>query len=173
MKRVYFIKPVGMQGPVKIGTSIRPAGRCSSLAAWSPFPLEVVAEIEGDELLEARFHRMFVASHERLEWFTWTPELQAVIDAIAAGSFNLCALPEYAGRLATLQANGGALTELDEAYAAALREHYSKEHRHRWDFRGRVVAMHQFRGLKDESIKRKLLADLTAYDLAPAQADAA
>lgn len=34
---VYFIKPIGMDGPIKIGCSDKPARRLITLAAWSPF----------------------------------------------------------------------------------------------------------------------------------------
>lgn len=89
MKRVYFIKPIGMEGPIKIGCSLWPDYRAHQLDTWSPFPLEVVAQIEGGEPLEMRFHNTFRASHVRKEWFAWTAELQAAIDAINAGTFDI------------------------------------------------------------------------------------
>ena len=45
---VYFIKPVGMEGPIKIGCSIMPTERLEGLAVWSPFPLEIVAAIQAE-----------------------------------------------------------------------------------------------------------------------------
>lgn len=93
MKRVYFIKPIGMDGPIKIGFSIMPTKRRDNLAAWSPFALEIVAEIDGDRLLEWRFHAKFFESHQRNEWFAATPELLADIKAINAGTFDIDALP--------------------------------------------------------------------------------
>jgi hypothetical protein len=92
-RRVYFIRPIGMQGPVKIGCSQSPDQRRCTLAAWSPFPLEVVAEIAGGERLERSFHALFAEQHERREWFRWSPELQAVMDAINAGTFDVATLP--------------------------------------------------------------------------------
>lgn len=84
---VYFIRPVGMLGPVKIGCSGVPHYRLKALAAWSPFPLEVAAKIEyGDQTLERRLHGIFAASHSHKEWFRETPELTALIDRLAAGS---------------------------------------------------------------------------------------
>lgn len=94
MRRVYFIKPIGMAGPVKIGCSSSPDNRRRSLATWSPFPLEIVAEIEGDIKLEQRFHTRFLGSYKSHEWFDWSPELQAVIDAVAAGTFDIATLPK-------------------------------------------------------------------------------
>lgn len=96
MRRVYFIKPVGMIGPVKIGCSKSPDNRLSCLATWSPFALEIVASVEGDFLLERRFHAAFLHLHERREWFRWAPDLQLVIDQVARGEFDCAALPEPA-----------------------------------------------------------------------------
>lgn len=92
-QRIYFIKPVGMEGPIKIGTSCSPEKRRSALANWSPFPLEIIAEIRGDNVMERRFHARFMHCHERREWFTATPELLATIEAINAGTFDQGSLP--------------------------------------------------------------------------------
>lgn len=94
MKRVYFIKPIGMDGPIKIGCSRVPAKRKSALETWSPFPLEIVAEIEGDFTLERRFHALFRDCHERQEWFSCSPELLQCITEINAGTFDTATLPE-------------------------------------------------------------------------------
>lgn len=94
MKRVYFIKPIGMAGPVKIGFSVSPDGRRESLRYWSPFPLEIVAEVEGCGRVERQFHAIFADSHIGHEWFNWSPAMQAVIDAIAGGTFDIATLPD-------------------------------------------------------------------------------
>lgn len=93
-RRVYFIRPIGMEGPIKIGCSHSPDGRRSTLETWSPFPLEIVAEIEGGEKLERRFHCRFFDQHQSREWFRWSPELAETIDAINAGTFSIASLPE-------------------------------------------------------------------------------
>lgn len=93
MSVVYFIKPIGMEGPVKIGCSYSPDGRRETLEYWSPFALEIVAEIEGDFELERRFHAQFIDNYLRHEWFGWSRPLQATIDAIRNGSFDIAALP--------------------------------------------------------------------------------
>lgn len=93
MKRVYFIRPIGMVGPVKIGVSKSPDGRRKTLETWAPFPLEIVAEIEGDGVLERRFHARFRDSYVRHEWFNWTPELGQVIMSINDGTFDDSILP--------------------------------------------------------------------------------
>lgn len=93
-RRVYFIKPVGMDGPVKIGCSKSPTGRRDTLQTWAPFPLEIIAEIEGGFDLERRFHSLFADSYLRREWFDWTPEMGGVIADIVAGVFDIASLPE-------------------------------------------------------------------------------
>lgn len=92
--RVYFIKPVGMDGPIKIGCSISPESRKSALDTWSPFALEILAEIDGSQWLERRFHAAFIHLHQRREWFDPAPELLATIEQIKAGTFDTDSLPE-------------------------------------------------------------------------------
>lgn len=93
MRRVYFIKPVGMDGPIKIGCSQSPTLRKEGLETWSPFPLEIIAEIEGGFALERRFHARHAASHKGHEWFHVTLELLLDIRAIQEGRFDIEALP--------------------------------------------------------------------------------
>lgn len=93
MRRVYFIRPIGMQGPVKIGCSKSPDGRRKTLENWSPFALEIIAEIDGNELLERQFHARFRHLHERREWFRWSPEIDEVVAQIRNGSFDAGTLP--------------------------------------------------------------------------------
>lgn len=82
-----------MQGPIKIGCSVAPDGRRASLECWSPFPLELLAEIAGTEKLERRFHGKFIQQHIGHEWFSWSPELQETVEAVAAGTFDIETLP--------------------------------------------------------------------------------
>lgn len=93
MKRVYFIKPIGMAGPIKIGTSNSPTHRAQDLATWSPFPLEVVATVEGGVPMERRFHAAFQSLHKGREWFEASAELVAAINHINAGIFDFDTLP--------------------------------------------------------------------------------
>lgn len=93
MSHVYFIKPIGMDGPIKIGCSVSPDNRIETLATWSPFPLEVITSLDGDRALERRFHAAFMEHHLGHEWFTAAPEIIAAIDAISAGRFDVDTLP--------------------------------------------------------------------------------
>jgi hypothetical protein len=94
MSRVYFIKPIGMDGPIKVGCSFSPDTRRRTLDTWSPFALEIIAEIDGDFDLERRFHALLREWHQRREWFDGTPEVWSVINAVKAGTFDVTTLPE-------------------------------------------------------------------------------
>lgn len=86
MKRfVYFLKPIGMDGPIKIGCSITPVGRLLAIAAWSPFPLEIAATIPGGLSLEKNIHECFADLHLHREWFKADPKLVDAVALLAAG----------------------------------------------------------------------------------------
>jgi len=93
MSVVYFVRPIGELGPVKIGWTTLIHDRMSALNCWSPVQLEIAATIPGGLILERRFHAKFLASRDHGEWFAWTPELGETIDAILAGSFDTDTLP--------------------------------------------------------------------------------
>jgi T5orf172 domain len=101
---VYFIRPIGMLGPIKIGHSKMCATRLMALSAYSPFPLEIAAKISGGEALEARFHTKFRHLHSHAEWFVPGDDLLEAIKQIQAGDFPISSLPlgavlnKYAGR---------------------------------------------------------------------------
>jgi hypothetical protein len=83
---VYFIKPRGMPGPIKIGCSQIPTKRLEALAVWSPYDLEIVATTPGDYKLEARLHDHFGASHSHREWFWPSDGLLSTIEKLKAGA---------------------------------------------------------------------------------------
>lgn len=89
---VYFIRPVGMAGPVKIGHSICPESRLLTLAVWSPVPLEIAATTPGDVTLERKFHNLLADHWSHYEWFRDAPEVSAVVADVAAGSFDFTRL---------------------------------------------------------------------------------
>lgn len=82
---VYFIRPIGMEGPIKIGCSNSPPARLQSLMSWSPLPLEVVATVPGSFDLEFKVHECFLDLMQHREWFRADPRLTAAIERIAAG----------------------------------------------------------------------------------------
>lgn len=66
---IYFIKPVGMKGPVKIGISARSAARLFELLEWSPFDLELAHSMPGTYKLERQIQEALADDHLRREWF--------------------------------------------------------------------------------------------------------
>lgn len=84
-KLIYFIKPVGMDGPIKIGCSYAPKRRIEDLSVWSPFPLEILATADGGYDVERKLHQRFAYAHSHREWFNPVPELTAAVHDIARG----------------------------------------------------------------------------------------
>lgn len=83
---VYFIKPVGLDGPIKIGWSHTTLGRLDTLAAWSPWPLQIATTMVGTYDDEQFLHRCFAASHSHREWFHSTPLLRETIARVKDGA---------------------------------------------------------------------------------------
>ncbi len=79
---VYFIKPIGMDGPIKIGCANKPEQRLIDLMSWCPFPLKIMATVPGGFAEERRLHQMFAADRLRAEWFRTTRELLGFIETI-------------------------------------------------------------------------------------------
>jgi hypothetical protein len=94
VRHVYFIKPVGMSGPIKIGVSVNPAARLADLQPCSPVPLEIVAQMPGDFTVERSLHEAFRDHHSHGEWFRVSVGLLRVIDEVNAGTFDPAGLPE-------------------------------------------------------------------------------
>lgn len=82
---VYFIKPVGKPGPIKIGCSQSPDARLESINAWAPHPLEMLVSIPGSFELERRLHTCFSAFHSHGEWFHPSDEMARGIEALKNG----------------------------------------------------------------------------------------
>lgn len=82
---IYFIKPVGMDGPVKIGISARPESRMQQMLEWSPFDLEIVHVIPGDYFLEKAIHQSLCNDHLRREWFEATPRIVRLLEDLRRG----------------------------------------------------------------------------------------
>lgn len=91
---VYFLRPVGKCGPVKIGVSRAPQQRLERYSAWSPYRLEIAATIKGGRELEQRFHSQFSFLHSHGEWFAPDERLTRLIEDIGAGHFDPSQLPE-------------------------------------------------------------------------------
>lgn len=79
MKTVYFIRPIGRQGPVKVGCSKLPESRIKAIDIWSPFPLEIIAAAPGDHHHERAVHWHLRDSRLHGEWFRWSARLSALV----------------------------------------------------------------------------------------------
>lgn len=82
---VYFVKPVGADGPVKIGCSTVPKRRLETLATWAPEPLELVVAIPGDFVLERNIHESLADLHTHREWFRADPRITELMAKLLAG----------------------------------------------------------------------------------------
>lgn len=82
---VYFMRPVGQEGPIKIGYSIRPRHRLTDIAQWSPLRLELFLTIDGDLELERNIQDCFADCHSHREWFHASPRLVKALKDIEAG----------------------------------------------------------------------------------------
>jgi hypothetical protein len=83
---VYFVRAVGMRGPVKIGWAKDPQSRLKMAGTWSPVPLEIAAVAPGPGTLETTLHKCFAEHHLHGEWFHCCEELQTGIERLAAGA---------------------------------------------------------------------------------------
>lgn len=76
---VYFIRNGNY---IKIGVSVDPWKRLSSLQTGNPEPLEMLAIMPGSDDLESGLHRAFGQHMKRGEWFTENEQLLAFIEMI-------------------------------------------------------------------------------------------
>lgn len=86
---VYFIKPIGLDGPIKIGWAVDPERRLRDMATGSPFPLEIIGVVRGEMSDERALHRHFDAFRYHREWFLYSPALRGHVNrVIAVGSVH-------------------------------------------------------------------------------------
>lgn len=77
---IYFIRSYNEF--VKIGTSIDPEDRKSSLQTANPKKLHIQAVLEGSYKTEKGLHELFEKSKVRGEWFRYTEEIKWYIRAV-------------------------------------------------------------------------------------------
>lgn len=92
--KIYFLRPVGSNGPIKIGCSSWPEKRLPQYMKWSPVPLEIIGVIDGSKTLEGRIHKHLWRDRLHHEWFDATPSVLEAVHQILAGTFDWSALPE-------------------------------------------------------------------------------
>lgn len=170
---VYFIKPVELPGPIKIGCSALPEQRLYSLATWSPFPLEIIVTIPGRQCLEKNIHECFADLHLHREWFKAAARLTNAIDRLKAGDpvERAIDLNNRVGSIRTGRCGGA-------AWSAQTRQKMSVLHRVR--FALKRIGINNYRCMPaaicdvvDASEKRMLTAEerdrLDAFVLNPAR----
>lgn len=81
-QRVYFAAACGK---IKIGCSVNPEYRMTTIGEWIPFPIKLLVTIPGSFALEAAIHRMFDAEWSHGEWFEESPRLLAFVERIQKG----------------------------------------------------------------------------------------
>lgn len=134
MKRVYFMKPIGMAGPIKVGCSIAPESRLKSLDIWSPFPLEIIATAEGGNGHERAVHWHLRDDRLHGEWFSASARLLDLIAFVkASGALPPLETPPYGKTGRGRGANPGRDHELSLAKARLTRRIHRAE-RHAWGF---------------------------------------
>lgn len=74
-KHIYFLRPVGALGPIKIGCSVAPTTRLRDFEIWSPHLLELVATAPGEHREEGILHQMFGDQRRHGEWFEYSEQL--------------------------------------------------------------------------------------------------
>src|ERR1700728_4360202 len=82
---VYFIKPTGLPGPIKVGFSNCTPGRVRSLASWSPVLLEVIVMIPGSTTLELNIQDCLWDYHSHHEWFFPADRVMRLVADLIAG----------------------------------------------------------------------------------------
>lgn len=86
LPKIYFIRPCGQDGPIKIGCSVSPEKRLKAMLVWSPLKLEIVHTMPGDLELEREIHDRLLRSHSHGEWFHATPEILQLIADLLSGT---------------------------------------------------------------------------------------
>ena len=76
---VYFIECGDF---IKIGFTVSVEGRVRTLATAIPFPLTILATINGSRDTESYLHSRFAEARHKGEWFRKTPELLDYIEHI-------------------------------------------------------------------------------------------
>lgn len=136
-KYVYFIRPIGEEGPVKIGCSAMPTSRLATLMVWSPLALELAAQAPGGLDLERNIHECFAHLHLHHEWFRASSELTDVINALRAGAAIEDAID--------LSARRGSIRRRERPlWSAELRQYMSYLHRR----------IHMLKALRKEGLDR-------------------
>lgn len=119
-----YVMQMGRAGPIKIGRSRNPLERQRTVQANSPYEIDTLFTIRGRGSMERAWHRAFAGSRLRGEWFDWTPEVRAALDAYRAGDdwWNEMFPPDEVICEATAEFLESGLEEpFEDAYAECVR----------------------------------------------------
>lgn len=105
-KLVYFVKPIGMDGPIKIGCSQAVYDRLESLCEWCPFPLEILTTVLGGPDLEQNIHECLADIHLHHEWFRPAPKLLEIIRLLQDG-YRIADVIDLSARIGRIKAVRG------------------------------------------------------------------
>ncbi|HEV7806516.1 MAG TPA: GIY-YIG nuclease family protein [Solirubrobacteraceae bacterium] len=110
---------VGGEGPVKLGFTTRdPVARLKDLQTSHHEQLHLRAAWDGDAADERRLHRCFAGVRLKGEWFTYTAELQAFVEACMSGvAPALSEVAAVTGRRDPPRSRAGSLTPGPDANA--------------------------------------------------------
>lgn len=78
---VYFVQ-AGPMGPIKIGFAASVAARIGKMQADNPYPLTLLAQVDGGAPEETALHTKFEAHRMRGEWFFAVPVILEYIAAL-------------------------------------------------------------------------------------------
>lgn len=78
-QRYVYVVGDGTQGPVKIGVSASPEGRCADMRTANARDLRVLASLPGTQKLEAFLHDRYREFRVQGEWFAREPALDVLI----------------------------------------------------------------------------------------------
>jgi hypothetical protein len=85
LRYIYFMRPIGGDGRIKIGCSYKPARRLIAISVHSPYQLEIIGVGKGAIPDEQLLHEYFAADRLHSEWFRSSPELLAVMEMMGRG----------------------------------------------------------------------------------------
>ena len=124
---IYFVKPVGLDGPIKIGCSMYPGRRLKAFMDWSPFELEIIVSFPGTRALEANIHDCFAKLQFRGEWFHAAPRLLSAVEKLKAG-VPIAEAIDLSAREGNLRKSRGSRVRASKEY----RLYCSYRHRINW-----------------------------------------
>lgn len=93
---VYFVRPIGNVGPIKIGCTNNVERRLEQVEAWSPARLEVIVAIPGSPAIEHYLHTRFAEYRLHGEWFSAGPRLLEYVDKLIAARRALAPVADFA-----------------------------------------------------------------------------